>query len=103
MLAGCAGTSSSSPSQSRPEGIATLLLSIDETGRVTGVQLKKSSGYSEFDQSAMEAARKQRFSPALKDGKPVASSKEIQLRFMLAPGQPDNPQTLEQMQSPQPE
>ncbi len=49
-----------------------LTLTVDETGAVTDVQVKRSAG-TEFDTAATDAAKKLRFSPATRDGQPISA------------------------------
>lgn len=53
------------------EGKVLLSVEVDETGAVVKVTVKKSSGYVEFDESAMETVRLWRFDPAKRGRKPV--------------------------------
>jgi TonB family protein len=49
-----------------------LTLTLDATGAVTEVAITSSAG-AEFDQAALDAARRLTFSPAMRDGKPIAA------------------------------
>jgi protein TonB len=75
------------PSASRAldeEGSVVLTVSIDAAGRVTGVSLLHSSGFSRLDSAALDFARRRwRFEPALQDGRPMASTRTITVRFSL--------------------
>ncbi len=75
------------PSASRAmdeEGSVVLTVSIDAAGRVTGVSLLRSSGFARLDSAALEFARRRwRFEPALQDGRPMASTRNITVRFSL--------------------
>jgi len=53
---------------------------LDETGRVTGVRLIRSSGSRYFDQWALEVARAIRYEPKLHDGLGVPATLPIRLR-----------------------
>jgi TonB family protein len=46
---------------------------IDENGEVADAVVKKSSGDAVLDQATLEAVRKCRFKPGIKDGKPVSA------------------------------
>lgn len=76
------------PSASRAlgeEGSVELMVSIDEHGAVTGVNLLRSSGFARLDAAAIAFALKRwRFEAALKDGQPVATSRHFTIRFNLA-------------------
>ena len=52
--------------------MATVMLVIDSTpGNVLNVAVEKSSRNRDLDRAAMDAARKWRFNPAVKNGQPV--------------------------------
>jgi TonB family protein len=63
----------------RPE--LRVWLFIDERGRVVRRRLSEPSGNCELDRGALEVARTMRFSPALRDGKPVEVWVEIPVQF----------------------
>lgn len=65
------------------EGDVLLSVSIDAGGRVTSVSIVQSSGQAAFDRAAREAARQERFSPALRDGRPVAFTLTYSYRFRI--------------------
>jgi protein TonB len=65
------------------ESIATLETVIDETGHVTQVEVKGSTGYPEMDQSAIDAVQRWTFKPATLHGKPVAVYYWLKIRFAL--------------------
>jgi TonB family protein len=47
----------------------------------------KKSLYPSLDQSAIEAAKKMRFEPAMKDGQPVSMFISVEMNFQVEPGQ----------------
>ena len=57
---------------------------VDESGTVTSAEVLSSSGHGSLDQAALEAVRRAAFTPALRDGKPVACRIVIPVRFRLA-------------------
>jgi protein TonB len=65
------------------EGRVVLLLTIDERGRVTSVEVAESSGRSALDDAARDAAAAWTLSPALRDGEPVAGTLRVPVRFEL--------------------
>lgn len=65
------------------EGRVVLEILIDERGRVKAVQVIESSGYSLLDQAAVNAARRLRYKPAYRAGKPIASRRRHPFRFQL--------------------
>ena len=58
----------------KAQGDVTLRLFIDTLGNVNpdSTQVVKTSGFTAFDSAAIEGSRALRFSPAWRDGKPVA-------------------------------
>lgn len=64
------------------EGKITLLVSIDEEGRVTQVKLLKGLGFG-LDEAAIEAVRSWHYSPATVNGRAVASTKRERVSFVL--------------------
>ena len=66
------------------EGAVTLLVSLDETGRVTEAEVTGSAGHG-FDEAAAEAVRQFVFSPAEIDGAPAAVQLEYVYRFVFRP------------------
>jgi TonB family protein len=77
------------PQQALSEGFfenaeVALLLTIDPFGAVTRVEIEKPVGHG-FDEAAVLAARKLSFSPATRDGKPVASRTRFVYRFTPPP------------------
>lgn len=69
--------------QNRWQGTVLLKLAIDAAGRVTDVQVERSSGYALLDAEAAAAVRIWRGEPALRDGVPVASVEYLPVRFRL--------------------
>lgn len=62
-------------------GEVTMWMYVDEEGRVTRRRVSVSSGNCDFDRAATDVARIMRFSPALKDGQPIAVWVEVPIRF----------------------
>jgi len=75
-------------------GTVVLTLTVDHEGLPQNIKVKKSL-YPSLDQSAIEAARKMRFEPALKDGQPVSMFISVELNFDAEPGQLDPQRQLE--------
>lgn len=65
------------------EGDVSLRLRINMKGRVSGVQILRSSGFPELDAAAERACRHAQFTSGKRDGKPVESSCNVTLRFKL--------------------
>jgi protein TonB len=64
------------------EGRVRVEVSVDATGKVTGVRLLAGLGYG-LDEAALEAARRAAFDPGTRCGKPVAATFVIAMRFSL--------------------
>jgi periplasmic protein TonB len=73
------------PSAIRAEHEGTVLLSLEvlENGRVGEIRLLQSSGYAKLDESAVREARKWRFVPGTRDGRPVTLWKQVPVTFEL--------------------
>lgn len=65
------------------EGTVRLQILVNTDGRIEDVRIAASSGYSELDQTAQRAVRSWRFSPALKNGSPVAAWATVPVVFDL--------------------
>jgi len=75
------------PEQARAEGITgavTLELALSASGEVTEAVVTGPAGHG-FDEAALEAARRLRFSPAEIDGEPAEVRIEYRFTFSLAP------------------
>lgn len=62
------------------EGKVRVQIQVDESGAVTSAQVTSGLGYG-LDEAALAVARKLRFSPAMRCGKPVAASFALSFRF----------------------
>jgi protein TonB len=62
-------------------GSATVWAYVDETGRITKLQLNQSSGYEALDQAAMRVAARLRFEPATEAGRVIATWTAIPISF----------------------
>ena len=69
-----------------------LAIDVDRDGGVVSVEVEKSSGHRLLDRAAVRAAKRWRFRPALKNGKPVAERYTRVVRFHLVNG--PTPQSL---------
>ena len=69
--------------QKQLEGVVLLKLTIDMTGKITEVTIKKTSGHSILDRAAVEAVRKWQARPAIEDGHPAESAEVLPICFKL--------------------
>ncbi len=67
------------------EGLVTLVFVLNEDGRVEEPRVENSSR-PEFEKPALEAIRKWRFRPGVKDGQAVRTYVRIPMRFRVASG-----------------
>jgi protein TonB len=65
------------------EGTVVLRVLVSADGRTAEVTVVAGSGYLVLDESAVDAARRWRFSPALENGHPTAMAHEVRIRFRL--------------------
>jgi TonB family protein len=63
------------------EGIVILRVAVSAEGRATEVRVEKSSGHVTLDDAAMARVREWRFTPATKDGAPVAGEVLVPVEF----------------------
>lgn len=64
-------------------GRVLLRVDVGADGTATNVDFVQRSGTPELDRAAMNAVRKWHFSPARRDGKPIASSVNVPIDFVL--------------------
>uniref|UniRef100_A0A7C4VSP4 Energy transducer TonB n=1 Tax=Desulfatirhabdium butyrativorans TaxID=340467 RepID=A0A7C4VSP4_9BACT len=64
------------------EGTVLLRLSIDASGKLTQAEVVQSAGHG-FDEEALRAVRQSVFSPAVREGRPVACVALLHIRFQL--------------------
>ena len=67
------------------EGSVTLVFVLDESGRVTDPRVEQSTR-PEFEKPALEAVRKWRFRPGMRDGQAVRTYVRIPMRFRISSG-----------------
>ncbi len=65
------------------EADVTVMVTIDEAGRVTSVKLIAPSPYPEFNEAARATALAQEYEPALRDGTPVPYTLTYRYRFRV--------------------
>ncbi len=75
------------PEPARIAGVGAVVglqLDVAVDGQVSDVRVVRRAGFG-FDEAAVAAARRYRFSPALVDGQPAASTVELEQRFAVHP------------------
>jgi protein TonB len=65
------------------EGTALVTAEVDVSGRAVGAKISRSSGYADLDAAALRSVAGWSFSPATKDGKPMAQQVVVPVRFQL--------------------
>jgi len=65
------------------EAQVTLMIALDETGKVTGVKVVREAPYPEFDEEARKAALAEEWEPATRDGIPIPYTVSFVARFRL--------------------
>jgi protein TonB len=65
------------------EGNVVVLIVIDTEGRVQKVRIIQSSGYPQFDEAAQEAALREMYQPAMRDGMAVEYNLKYTYRFRI--------------------
>ena len=65
------------------EGTVILIVDVDANGNVTNVSVEKSSRNRDLDRAAMDAARKWRFNPSIKNGQKAAGRVRVPVDFKL--------------------
>lgn len=68
----------------REEGTVVLRLLIDSEGRVADISVAESSGFTRLDQAALQAIRKWRWQPTIRNGQPVEVRGLYSMPFKLS-------------------
>lgn len=69
--------------RAREEGLVMLRATVDEEGRTADIEIVESSRSRELDRAALAAVRDARFSPAMRNGKAIASTVQVPVDFRL--------------------
>jgi TonB family protein len=69
--------------QRRWQGVSRIWASVSAQGRVLQVRIETSSGYAVLDRAALQAVRNWRFKPAKVEGKSVAGTIVLPIRFQI--------------------
>jgi protein TonB len=65
----------------KEEGTVLVTAEVDVSGRAVGGKLSRSSGYQNLDTAALRSIAGWSFSPAMKDGKPMAQEIVVPIAF----------------------
>jgi protein TonB len=65
------------------QGMVSLTIHVEATGRVAEIEIARSSGFRLLDQAARSALLRWRFKPAFRDGQPIASDLPYSVQFLL--------------------
>lgn len=65
------------------EGVVTVRVLVGADGNAASVTVRLTSGHEDFDNAAVFAVKKWRFSPARRGKEPVASFHDVRIRFRL--------------------
>jgi protein TonB len=71
------------PKGQRREADIPVRLDLDETGKVVTVKILKESQYPELNEAVRRAAMEEEFTPAMRDGVPIAYSISFAYRFRV--------------------
>ena len=69
--------------KARIEGAVTIVFVLDESGHVEDPRVENSSR-SEFERPALDAVRRWKFKPGMKDGEPVRTYMRLPIRFRIS-------------------
>jgi TonB family protein len=64
------------------QGVVLLYVEVDPSGKAVNIRVLHSLGLG-LDEKAMEAVKKWRFKPGVKDGRPVTVQAQIEVNFRL--------------------
>jgi periplasmic protein TonB len=68
--------------KAKHQGVVLLYVEVDPSGKAVNIRVLHSLGLG-LDEKAMEAVKKWRFKPGLKDGRPVTVQAQIEVNFRL--------------------
>lgn len=67
----------------KEQGTVVLSVLLDTAGKVAQISVARSSGFARLDKAALEAVRKWRWSPTIRNGEPVMVSGSVPIPFIL--------------------
>lgn len=68
---------------SQTSAVARLRVTFDKSEKITDVEIVSSSGCRDFDESAVKAAKKIKFKPAIKNGEPITVKRTVEYIYTL--------------------
>lgn len=83
LLSGAAPSYPMGSRRKREEGTVVLRVVVSPEGRVAEISVHQSSGYSALDEAALGAVRKWRWSPTMRDGRPISITGLVRIPFTL--------------------
>lgn len=79
-------------------GRVDVMVSVGTDGRLTVVDIQRSSGHAELDQAARKAIPTWKFQPATANGKPIVKKMLVPVTFTPPPIPPDRCNVLQEQQ-----
>lgn len=68
----------------KEEGVVTLAVTLSPEGEVADISIRQSSGWSRLDNAALQAVRRWRWRPQMRDGQPVSVRGLVEIPFRLS-------------------
>ncbi|HZX70072.1 MAG TPA: energy transducer TonB [Rhodanobacter sp.] len=69
--------------RSRQQGWVVVAFTVDKDGKTSDVKVIDAQPHRVFDRAAIDAVERYQFTPAMKDGEPVASARQQRIEFKL--------------------
>lgn len=69
--------------RAREQGTVTLTIILGYDGKVSNISVARSSGFARLDRSALEAVRKWRWKPQVRNGQPVMVQGSVEISFVV--------------------
>ena len=68
----------------REQGVVVLSVLLDTEGRVADISIQRGSGHRRLDQAALDAVKKWRWRPTIRQGNPVQVRGSVEIPFVLS-------------------
>jgi len=68
----------------KEEGVVTLAVTLNPQGEVAEIAIRESSGWDRLDDAALQAVRRWRWRPQMRDGQPVSVRGLVEIPFRLS-------------------